>query len=89
MAFDPEGDGYDMDTAVAAGITADETGHWPSRNPTTGQILKGRKHKTFNLTEDGEKAVGNEIRKGPDGRYYSSPRKGKAYFDKLNEGPGG
>jgi len=73
--FDPEGSDYDYETAEAAGITPDETGHWPSREPKTGQILKGRKHKTYHMTIKGEKAVGYEIYKGSDGKYYSKPKK--------------
>lgn len=83
--FDPEGDGYDKDTAISAGLKPDSTGHWPSRNPKTGQILKGRKHKTFHLTEEGEKAAGYEISKGDDGKYYSRPRKYKAYEDLMQQ----
>lgn len=64
-----------METALAHGLTADATGHWPSRSPKTGQILKGRGHKTFNLTEEGEKAAGYEIIKSDDGRYYSHPKR--------------
>lgn len=73
--FDPEGSGYDYETAKAAGIEPDKTGHWPSRDPKTGQILKGRKHKTFKLTEQGELEAGFEIYKGKDGKYYSRPIK--------------
>ena len=69
--FDPEGAGYDYATAKKYGITADESGHWPSRVPQTGQILKGRGHKTFNKTAEGEKQAGYEIVKGVDGKYYS------------------
>lgn len=69
--FDPEGDGYDMDTAVKAGLQPDETGHWPSREPKTGQILKGRKHKTFHLTVEADEKLGYKMTKGKDGRYYS------------------
>lgn len=69
--FDPEGSGYDMKTALRAGLGPDETGHWPSRDPESGQILKGRGHKTFYLTEEGEAKAGYKIRKGDDGRYYS------------------
>ena len=32
----------------------DSTGHWASREPVTGLILKGTKHPTFNLTIKGE-----------------------------------
>jgi hypothetical protein len=85
--FDPEGDDYDYDAAEEAGLKPDETGHWPSRNPTTGQILKGRKHKTFNLTEEGEAKEGFEIFKGGDGRYYSRPGKYRRYLDQQNRGP--
>lgn len=70
--FDAEGEGYDMDTALAAGLTQDTTGHWPSRDPRTGMILKGRTHETFPLTEEGEEAAGYRIIKRGD-RYYSVP----------------
>ena len=69
--FDPDGDGYDYETAEKAGLKPDETGHWPSRDPQSGQILKGKKHPTFYLTEKGEKEAGFKIHKGSDGRYYS------------------
>ena len=71
-AFDPEGDGYDMESAKKAGMKPNpKTGHWGSRNPKTGQILKGQKHDTYHLAVDGEKKMGFEIRKGKDGKYYS------------------
>lgn len=73
--FDPEGMGYDYESAKAAGLFPDETGHWPSRVPSTGLLLKGRKHETWPLTVQGEKEVGYEIQKGKDGRYYSRKRK--------------
>ena len=73
-AFDPEGEGYDYESARAAGLGADETGHWPSRDPKTGLILKGRKHPTFAKTIKGEKAAGYELQKDPaTGRYFSRP----------------
>ena len=65
--FNPEGSGY--------GLKKDETGHWPSRCPHTGQLLKGRKHETWDLLEAGEKEAGMEIFKGPDGKYHSKPIK--------------
>jgi len=70
--FDPEGDGYDYETAQKHGIKPDKTGHWQSREPKTGLILKGRKHKTWNLTEEGERKAGYTIFKGKDSRYYSN-----------------
>jgi len=69
--FNPEGDGYDYESAKAGGIEPDKTGHWASRNPRTGQILKGTKHKTFLKTIAGEKKAGYEIYKGTDNKYYS------------------
>jgi hypothetical protein len=73
--FDPEGEGYDYETAQKHGITQDSTGHWPSREPNTGQILKGAKHKTYHKTVEGEKKAGYDIQKEKDGRYYSRKQK--------------
>lgn len=73
--FDPEGSDYDMESATKAGIKPDETGHYASRDPNTGLILKGRGHETFQKTIAGEEAAGYEISKGQDGRYYSQPKK--------------
>lgn len=74
MNFDPESSGYDYEAAQKHNIGPDKTDHWPSRVPQTGQILKGRKHKTWGLTEEGEKKAGYTIYKGKDGRYYSRPK---------------
>jgi len=70
--FDPEGSDYDYKTAKKFGIKPDKTGHMPSRAPS-GQILKGRKHKTYHKTEKGEKEAGYVIEKEKDGKYYSRP----------------
>ena len=72
--FDSEGSGYDYTAAKACDLKPDETGHWPSRCPHTGQQLKGRKHKTWDLLEKGEKKADMEIFKGPDGKYHSKPK---------------
>lgn len=72
-AFDPEGAGYDYASAVQYGITPDQSGHWPSRIPQTGLLLKGRKHKTWPELEAAEAAEGMAIVK-KDGRYYSRPK---------------
>ena len=74
VKFDPEGDGYDYDTAKKYGIKPDETGHWASRVPQTGQLLKGKKHQTFHKTVQSEEDAGYVIDKGADGRYYSRKR---------------
>jgi len=71
--FDPSGTGYDYQTAKRAGLGPDATGHYPSRDPRTGQILKGAAHPTFGLTKQAELAAGYEMTKGPDGKWYSQP----------------
>ena len=74
--FDPEGSDYDYETAKKYGIKPDaKTKHWQSREPNTGLLLKGRRHKTWDLLEQGEKEAGYEIIKKNDGRYYSFPKK--------------
>jgi hypothetical protein len=69
--FDPEGEGYDYEEATKHGVKPDERGKWPSRVPQTGQILKGRKHKTRHKTDAGEKEAGHHIFKGKDDKDYS------------------
>jgi hypothetical protein len=73
--FDPEGSGYDYETAKKEGLGPDKTGHWPSRAPKSGQILKGRKHPTYHKTVKGEKKAGYQISKGGHGKYYSHKEK--------------
>jgi hypothetical protein len=73
--FNPEGSGYDYETAKARGIKPDKTGHWPSRDPNTGLLLKGRKHKTWSSTVAGEDAAGHKIIKRGK-RYFSRKRPG-------------
>lgn len=76
--FDPEGSGYDMKTARLAGLKAkpqpddDNRPHWPSRDPETGLLLKGRAHPTFDLgvEHDRREGYGLEMKNG---RYYSQP----------------
>lgn len=72
--FDPEGEGYDYETAEKSGLKPDTTGHWPSRDPKSGALLKGRNHPTWHLTVEGEEKAGYEIYK-KSGRYYSRPKK--------------
>lgn len=90
-AFDPEGSDYDYETAEAEGLGPDKTGHWPSRAPSSGQILKGKGHETFHLTEKGESEAGYEIFKNDeDGRYYSRPKKAtkfEHYHKLMKAGP--
>jgi hypothetical protein len=65
--------GYNYDAAIKAGLSPDSTGHWDSRDPSTGKILKGRKHPTFYKTKAGEKKAGYKIYK-KDGEMYSKPK---------------
>lgn len=66
--------GYNYEGARAAGLGPDSTGHWPSRNPDTGEILKGRKHPTIGLTKKAEKEAGYRITR-KNGTLYSQPKK--------------
>ena len=106
--FDPEGAGYDDETAAEldklmpltmdkpeppedpsktayranegafkAWVWHPEKNDWvihsSSRDPRTGQLLKGRKHKTWDLLEEGEANEGYTIYKDPkSGRYFST-----------------
>ena len=68
--FDAEGEGYDYESAEQYDIKPDTTGHWPSRIPETGLLLKGAKHPTWYKTKEGEARAGYKIYKRA-GRYYS------------------
>lgn len=70
-SFDPEGEDYDYEAAIDCGLQADSTGHWPSRCPSTGQVLKGRKHEAWDLLLEGEHNAGYEVYMGEDEKYYS------------------
>jgi hypothetical protein len=87
--FDAESADYDMASALKAGLAADATGHWPSRDPSTGMLLKGRAHPTWHKTEQGEMDAGYEITKR-DGRYFSGPRQRPVNGAPVhNSSPGG
>lgn len=72
-SFDPEGSGYDYDTARKLGIKPDESGHWPSFDPQTGMLLKGKDHPTIDKTLAEELRLGNKLVQ-IDGRWYSRPK---------------
>ena len=59
--FDPEGVGYDEKAANVCGLEPDSTGHWPSRCPHTGQLLKGRAHLTWDEMVAEEMASGQHL----------------------------
>ena len=68
--FDAESSGYDYESAKKYGIKPDSTGHWQSRVPETGLLLKGTNNKTWKNTLEGEKKMGCKVvTKG--GRNYS------------------
>ncbi len=81
--FKTDGEAYDYSSAKAAGLSPDKTGHWPSRNPVTGLLLKGTNHPTWDKTLKGEKEAGYHVSKR-DGRYYSDA--GVANIPRLSEG---
>ena len=66
--------GYNYKGAISAGLGPDETGHWPSRNPDTGEILKGRRHPTIYKTRRAERKMGYKI-KNVGGTLYSTLKK--------------
>lgn len=68
--------GYDYRTAISSGITPDSSGHWASRDPETGKILKGKKHPTIGKTKAAEKSLGNKIVR-MNGSLYSIPKSEK------------
>tara|TARA_R100000789_G_C3017331_1_gene152726 strand:+ start:518 stop:817 length:300 start_codon:yes stop_codon:yes gene_type:complete len=73
--FDPEGGGYDITSARAAGLKRDSRGHMGSVIPATPKqiskgvpkgsfmVLKGRKHSTFHKAVAGERARGFNVKK--------------------------
>tara|TARA_R100000951_G_scaffold108903_1_gene105473 strand:- start:381 stop:3059 length:2679 start_codon:yes stop_codon:yes gene_type:complete len=66
---------YDMKSARAAGLGPDETGHYPSRDPNTGLILKSQDHPTFHKTVKGEIEAGYEFWQDPKTeRWYTFPK---------------
>ena len=57
---------YDYTSATDAGITSDNSGHWPSRvgaGPKEGLILKLPGHETLHKTVAGERKAGYQIEK--------------------------
>ena len=70
--FNSTGTGYDYETALKYGIKPSPIdGHWQSRVPETGQILKGANHPTFDKTVAAERKIGNNIVYDETGRLFS------------------
>lgn len=68
--FDPEGSGYDYATANKLKYKPDSSGHLPSRDYTTGMLLKGRNHPTFDKGVQEDEKLGYKLKKKND-RYYT------------------
>lgn len=73
--FDPEGEDYDYAGARAAGLKPqmvddDTVPHWPSRDPATGMLLKGRTHPTFDKGVKADADLGYRLEKRGS-RYYT------------------
>ena len=66
--------GYNIEGAKAAGLSPDASGHWPSRDPMTGEIFKGRKHPTIHKTKKVERQLGYKITRKK-GTLYSNPKR--------------
>jgi hypothetical protein len=79
--FDPRGSGYDQENAPPrrpANPSAGKEGipHQGTRNPSTGQILKGQKHPTFREGMEGEEEAGYTIHRDElTGRLFSRARR--------------
>ena len=79
--FDPRGSGYDQENAPPrrpANPSAGKEGlpHQGTRNPSTGQILKGQKHPTFREGIEGEEEAGYTIHRDElTGRLFSRARR--------------
>jgi hypothetical protein len=78
--FDPEGKGYDYQTAISANMVPPAGQHWQTRNPKTGQVLKGRKHETFIPAWREDRSMDYGWFKGSDGKYYSVPTAPADYY---------
>ena len=82
--FDPDGEGYDSETASRLGMKPNADGHMFSVVPLskdeipdgmpidTSLVLKGMSHPTMQLEIDA--TPDREIVKGPNGRWYSIKR---------------
>ena len=73
-SFDPFGSGYDIETALEAGLDRDEYGHMGSLDPRTGMVLKGRGHESWNPMVQTEMGLGSTVEYEPDkGRFFAKP----------------
>jgi hypothetical protein len=76
IPFDSEGKGYDYAGAGFSVVRNPVTKKMRSRNPKTGQMLKGQKHKTAILSRLADDKAGYiQGKLFPKGKYYSVKRK--------------
>ena len=80
---------YDYFGAHPSNAPTEEGGHWTSRNPKTGQLLKREDHPTFNLMVEGEKQANYDVVRGLDGNLYSTPKEPTNYVEENSLGDGG
>ena len=66
--------GYNYDAAIKSGGEPNKSGHWGSIEPSTGMVLKEKKHPSIMKTRKIERILGNKIVK-KDGERYSVPKK--------------
>lgn len=77
------GSDYDYFNAAPENMPQENDGHWDSRNPHTGQLLKSPNHPTYNLLLEGENQAGYKIQKIGD-REYSFPNGHRFGGDESN-----
>lgn len=78
------GSEYDYFNAAPENMPQENDGHWSSRNPHTGQLLKSPNHPTYNLLLEGEKQAGYKVQKIGD-REYSFPNEHRFDGTKNNK----
>ena len=71
--FDAFSSGYDMKTALEAGLTRDPISkHMGSLDPRTGMVLKGRLHESWNPMLQTEYSLGNTVMYDPNIKRFFS-----------------
>lgn len=75
---------YDQARANQLGYTADETGHYPTRDYETGRYLKSAAHPTVSKSVYTDMGLGYDVfYNQKDGQLYSQPNWGSTYKDRL------
>ena len=69
--------GYDMKTAKAEGMKPNAAGHMGSNAPSSGKVLKGKKHPTAYKARKVDRALGYKYKKIDGARYIVKKKKFK------------